>query len=149
MNLAKVTGRRLRKPKPNLLRHSRKCRICKHPRRAEIEFDFLVWRSLDDIRYKFGLAHHSAIYRHAHALGLTTRRLQNARMALDYLVERVERAPVTGNTIIRAIRAYSCLSRDGQWTELPKHVIFETRRPAPKAAKNLIANPRLENAATS
>ncbi|MGH9744633.1 MAG: hypothetical protein ACRD59_00810 [Candidatus Acidiferrales bacterium] len=161
MNFDRVTGRRLR-PKAELLRHARKCCICNHARRADIEFDFLIWRTPSEIVREYSLAHHSAIYRHAEALGLTELRDHNARTALDYLIEQAESAPVTGNTIIRAIRAYSCLDDRGHWTEPPKHVIFESRKLAPpppasrpakprspsQSAEILIANTGLENAAT-
>jgi hypothetical protein len=136
MNIDKVIGRRERRYQAELLRHTRKCRICNHPRRAEIEQDFLNWRNPREIVDEYELAHHSAIYRHARALGLTDRRIANAYMALDLIVEKAETAKVTGHTVIRAIRAYSRLTRKGRWVELPKRVIFERVRKsrAPKPA---------------
>jgi hypothetical protein len=185
MNIDKVIGRRKRRtlmhagktkagrnvPDAEIVRHTRKCRICNHPRRAELEQDFLNWRNPHEMVEEYELAHHSAIYRHAQALGLTAQRVENACAALDLIVEKVEDAHVTGHTIIRAMRAYSCLTPKGRWVELPKRVIYESVRkspapepaakpaakPAPKpdsrpqeapaSAKILIANARLENRA--
>jgi hypothetical protein len=169
MKLDKVVGRRTKPPEAeNLRRHNRKCFICKHPQRAEIEHDFLLWRNPHEIVTTYNLPHYSTIYRHAHALGLSRRRNENVRTVLDSLIEKAESAPVTGNTVIRAIRAYSCIDDRGHWTDLPKNVIYESRRvpnqesapatkdsvpvPAssddPKPADFLIANTGLENAAT-
>ena len=163
MKIENVTGRRKRRTAANLQRHARKCHICHHPQRDEIEDDFLNWHGPDKIVNDYKLPHYSAIYRHANALGLRARRNENFRTALDYLVEQADSVTVTGNTIIRAIRAYSCLKDDGTWVELPRKVVHETRRKsrsasarrtkgqasgAARASRILIANPRLESAAT-
>jgi hypothetical protein len=157
MNIDKVIGRRKRRtlmhagkpkagrnvPDAEIVRHTRKCRICNHPRRAELEQDSLNWRNPHEIVEEYELAHHSAIYRHAQALGLTAQRVENACAALDLIVEKVEDAHVTGHTIIRAMRAYSCLTPRGRWVELPKRVIYETVRksPAPEPAAKPAAKP--------
>ncbi len=121
-------------------RHTRKCRVCKHPQRDAIEQDFLRWRNPHDIVDAYGLPHYSAIYRHARALGLTARRNENFRSILDMLVERAAEAKVTGNTVIRAIRAYSCLNDKGHWTDLPTRVIHESvRKSSAKAAATAAA----------
>ena len=167
MNIDKVTGRR-RKPKasPEMARHRRKCNICNHIHRAAIEEDFLRWRSPAEILRDYGLPHHSGLYRHADATGLSARRRQNGRAALDIIIEQAETAPVTATAIIRAIRAYSCLTDDGRWVEPPKHAIFErkdepgaapTPQPTPPAAASnldppgvasLIAKKLAENVST-
>jgi hypothetical protein len=145
MNIDKVIGRRKRRtlmhagkpkasrnvPDAEIVRHTRKCRICNHSRRAELEQDFLNWRNPHEIVEEYELAHHSAIYRHAQALGLTAQRVENACAALDLIVEKVEDAHVTGHTIIRAMRAYSCLTPKGRWVELPKRVVYESVRKSP------------------
>jgi hypothetical protein len=129
-----------RKDRTDTRRHTRKCRICKHPQRDAIEHDFLHWRHPHDIVDAYHLSHYSAIYRHAHALGLTARRNENFRSILDILVERAAEAKVTGNTVIRAIRAYSCLNDKGHWTDLPTRVIHESvRKSSAKAAATAAA----------
>jgi hypothetical protein len=115
-------------------RHTRKCRICKHPQRADIEQDFLHWRNPHDIVDAYRLPHYSAIYRHAQALGLTARRDENFRSILDILVEKAAEARVTGNTVIRAIRAYSCLNDIGRWTDPPTRAIHESVSKSPATA---------------
>jgi hypothetical protein len=163
MKIENVTGRRKRRTRASLQRHARKCHICHHPERDEIEDDFLNWHGPDKIVSDYKLPHYSTIYRHANAFGLRARRNENFRTALDYLVEQADSATVTGNTIIRAMRAYSCLKDDGTWVELPRKVVHETRgksrsasarrtksqaSSAARASRILIANPRLKSTAT-
>jgi hypothetical protein len=41
---------------PNLGRHKRQCSICAHPRRVEIEADFIGWKNQAAIAQERGLA---------------------------------------------------------------------------------------------
>jgi hypothetical protein len=125
MNIDQVTGRRKIRVTPDFLRHARKCCICRHPRREEIESDFLVWRNPSQIMKEYELAHHAAIYRHAHATGLASRRRENAHAVLDSIVEQVDDVQVTGSTILRAMRAYSCLTSKGRWINPLKRIIHQ------------------------
>jgi hypothetical protein len=146
MKIDKITGRRrLRRPRPDLQRHARKCHICHHPQRAEIEDDFLNWHGPNEIVKDYSLPHWSVIYRHASALGLRARRNENIRTVLDIFLEQAESAPITANAILRAIRAYSCLKDDGTWVELPKRVIYQSDRKAATVSRCIsqTAAPRL------
>lgn len=121
-----VTHRRTRTPQndsagpgarpPNPERHSRKCRICKHPDREAIESDFLRWRSSVDIAQDYGLPHHSAICRHARATGLFDRRDQTVAYALDPILEQSELVSIraTPGTIVSAVRAYAQINDEGK-----------------------------------
>ena len=142
MNIDKITGRRKIRVTPDFLRHARKCCICRHPLREEIESDFLLWRNPRQIMEEYDLAHHAAIYRHAHATGLATRRRENAYSALDSIVEQVDDVQVTASAILRAMRAYSCLTPKGRWIHPPKRVIHEVRRPAPAAPGDTLQSRR-------
>jgi len=104
-------------------RHRRKCFVCKHPDRDAIEEEFLDWRSPQAIGADYGI-HKNSIYCHAHAMGLFARRRGNIRSALELLIEQVEHAKVTGDTIINAVRALTCLQDDGRWVEPPRRVIY-------------------------
>jgi hypothetical protein len=53
------------------------------------------------------------------------------------LIEQAETVRVTGNTILRAMRAYSCLKDDGTWVELPKKVIYETDRKSAAVSRRI------------
>jgi hypothetical protein len=53
----------------SLDRHRRTCTICSHEKRAEIEADFVDWKSPALITEEFGLGDRTTVYRHAHALG--------------------------------------------------------------------------------
>lgn len=86
----------------NLRRHARKCGVCRHPSRKEIEQDFLCWQSPDVIAKAHGIADHSSVYRHAHALGLFDRRNQTLRLALGPIIERSMTVRVTADAVIRA-----------------------------------------------
>lgn len=86
----------------NLRRHARKCGVCRHPNRKEIEQDFLSWQSPDVIAKVHGIADHSSVYRHAHALGLFERRSLTLRLALGPIIEKAMTVRVTAEAVIRA-----------------------------------------------
>jgi hypothetical protein len=117
----------------DLRRHRRKCLVCNHPEREAIEEFFLHWHEPSVLETRFHVPKIS-IYRHAHALGLYARRAANLRPALELIIERAGFVRVTGDTVIRAIRAYACLSEDGRWAEPASRVVFSVARPAPHYA---------------
>jgi hypothetical protein len=121
-------------PRSALGRHERKCVICHHPDREAIEEEFLNWHS----PFKTAIHHNVAartLYRHALAVGLTRRRRGNMRAVLDRLLDRADGATVTGDSIIRALRAYTCLADDQHWVEPPARVIYSSES-RPRNAKN-------------
>ncbi len=120
-------------------RHSRKCSICRRKDRKDIEDAYLRWRSPGSIMREFRLAHHSVIYRHAHATGLAAQRKANLHTALEYIIEKAESVEPTASAVIAAIRI--CAQMDGLWTEPPRTYIVihknanEAARPGPPASK--------------
>lgn len=108
----------------NLARHAAKCRLCNHPSRAAIEFDFLNWRNPFDLVKSYNLRSLSTIYRHAHATGLLGRRRLNLRFALERIVERVGEVPVTASGVIRCVRAITRMNDAGEWIDPPSRVII-------------------------
>ena len=72
----------------SLGRHRRNCTVCGHPKCAEIDADFVSWRSPGAIAQEYGLADRASIYRHAHALGLFAKRQRNVRAALERIIEK-------------------------------------------------------------
>src|SRR5215831_11855090 len=72
----------------SLGRHSRNCSICGHQSREEIEREFINWTGPKAIAREFGLRDRTAIYRHAHALDLFSKRQRNIRAALEKIIER-------------------------------------------------------------
>jgi len=118
----------------NLARHAAKCRLCNHPSRAAIEFDFLNWRNPFDLVQSYGLRSLSTIYRHAHATGLFGRRRLNLRFALERMVERVNEAPVTASGIIRCVRAITRMNDAGEWIDPPSRVIISREDSEPRRA---------------
>jgi hypothetical protein len=111
------TYRAGRGPKPDttnsLGRHERKCTICEHPDREAIEQEFLHWYSPEYIARAYNIVQPSAIYRHAHALGLLERRRHMLRFALEPLIEQANLVGANASTVIRAIRTYARLDDRG------------------------------------
>jgi len=105
--------------------HERHCSICNHEHRDAIEEEFIHWHRAGTTAWSYAVPER-AIYRHAHATGLFATRERNLRSALGHIVENASRVKPTADAILRAIRAYSCLNRDGQWTEPPAHVIVSS-----------------------
>lgn len=98
-------------------RHERLCTVCSHPEREAIEEAFVHCRTLSDLDLDSDLPSEDAIYRHAHALGLFEQRNRNMRYALENIIARSESATVSADSIIRAIRACSCLTANGECVE--------------------------------
>lgn len=115
---------------PNFERHSRKCQICHHEDIDAIEEAFVNWTSAHKIMRVFKIDADDAIYRHARATGLDVARRQNVRFAVEKVVEHVDHVTITSSSILRAVRALSCLNERGQWTELPStHIIVASAQP--------------------
>jgi hypothetical protein len=109
--------------KTSLKYHQIKCAICNHPDRDAIEEAFLDWVRPGELAREFNLGHRTVVYRHAHALGLFKKRAHNARFALGLLLEQSDVVKPTGNEIIRAVRAFSCIDEYGKWTDPPRRLI--------------------------
>jgi hypothetical protein len=103
-------------------RHQRACSVCAHARREEIEADFIAWRSPVAISQEYGLADRSTVYRHAHALGLFTKRQRNIRAALERIIEKAGEVDVTASAVVAAIQAYSKINAAGQWIDRTEQV---------------------------
>ncbi len=128
-----------------LRRHRAKCAVCQHADREEIEEEYLHWRDVWQIAQQYEIDDYRSIHRHARAYGLVHSRRENIFSALDNIVEKSEDAKVTGDMVIRAIRAYSCVTPSGQWVEPPARVVFTTERPI----FPVTTTPRILEAATS
>ena len=109
-------------------RHSRKCVVCRHPERETIEADFLDWHSPYAIGRQRELPPRS-LYRHFQAAGLISRRRESLRVVLDRILERGAETPVTGDMIIRAVRAQCCLTNGNKWVEPTRQVVVTRQQP--------------------
>jgi len=112
-------------------RHRRKCLICRHPDREEIEEEFVNWHDVWYLAKEYKISDYRSIHRHARATGLIVRRRENMRQVLDSIIER-RPDRVTADSIIRAIRAYSCLTDDNRWVEPCSRVEFAVTKTAPQ-----------------
>ena len=109
---------------PGFDRHSRKCQICRSPYVDYIEQVYLQWEEVDLICRYFQLVDPDTVYRHARAAGLDVLRRQNPRWVLEQFIEQWRTVKITSSTVIRSIRALSCLDEKGRWTDLPKtHIL--------------------------
>ena len=106
----------------NLGRHKRNCSVCAHEKCAEIEADFIDWKSPALIAEEFGLADRMNVYRHARALGLFEKRRRNVRAALEKIIEKAGEVEVTSSAVVAAVQAYAKINADGQWIDRSEHV---------------------------
>jgi hypothetical protein len=110
----------LQKKRPaSISRHQRKCTVCHHPKRQEIEQDYLRWGSPTAIARVYGLAGPTAIYRHVHATGIFARRRARLRLALDPLIEQVAEVNITAHAIISAIKTSFNFQNARKWIGRP------------------------------
>jgi hypothetical protein len=107
-----------------LRRHRRKCVVCHHPEREEIEEEYINWQDVWQIARQYEITDYRSIHLHARAYGLVQARRENVCSALDNIVQKSATAKVTGDMVIRAIRAYSCLTEAGEWVEPSEGVVF-------------------------
>ncbi len=102
---------------PDLALRARKCTICQHPQREEIEEEYAYWGHPGTIVRRFGLSHRSILYRHARATRLNEVRAYNLRTALSHIIERSAITKPSANDIVHAVRAYAHLNGKGKWEE--------------------------------
>ena len=106
-----------RSAKPqSLTRHERDCRVCRHPEREEIEAEFISWVSPVELAAEHKIPVR-AIYRHAHAAALFSRRNRNIRAALGTIIEKVGRVHVNAQAVVSAIAVLSKINARGQWVD--------------------------------
>jgi hypothetical protein len=118
-------------------RHQRKCLVCRHPDREEIEEEFIHWRDVWYLAKQYDIADPRSIDRHARVFGLVERRRENRRYMLDRVLESFP-SKATAYSVIQALRAYSCLTDDNRWVEPPTRVEYAiTTNRAPKPAPPL------------
>jgi hypothetical protein len=109
---------------PGFERHSRKCALCRHPALEEIERAYLAWHSVFDICRFFEIDDPDTIYRHVRAAQLDVARRQNVRTVVENFIEQSRHVKITSSTILRSIRALSCLDDNGRWTDPPRtHIL--------------------------
>jgi hypothetical protein len=96
--------------------------VCAHPKCAEIEADFVSWRSPAAITEEYGLADRASVYRHAHACDLFPKRQRNVRAALEKIIEKAGEVDVTAAAVVGAIQAYSKINAQGQWIDRSENV---------------------------
>jgi hypothetical protein len=122
---AKRTRRSLKESDASVVslgRHSTNCRICGHGKRAEIESDFVRWKSPARIATEYRLGNRASVYRHAHAFGLFEKRGRNVRAALERIIEQVGEVDVTAPAVVAAVQAYAKINAAGQWVDRSEHV---------------------------
>ena len=82
----------------------------------------MAWRSPASIATEYGLSDRTSVYRHAHALGLFTKRQRNVRAALERIIERAGEVDVTASAVVSAVQAYSKINSAGQWIDRSEQV---------------------------
>ena len=125
-----------REKPPDLDRHARKCKVCTHPQREMIEEAFVNWHSVNDIVNTFDLDDEYSIYRHCHAQNLFERRRRNIRAVLEHLMENASCITPSGDSIIRAVRAYAAITGYVKWSDPPTTHVVLAGLPADAAVKS-------------
>jgi hypothetical protein len=83
------------------------------------------WHTVGQIACDYKVSR-SAIYRHAYAMRLFTRRNHELRFALGHLIERVQDVEPTAATIVRAVHLFARINDDGDFIQPPAHVIVSS-----------------------
>jgi len=97
--------------------HEKFCTMCKHPKREEMECDFVNWRSPVEIAKKYRLSDRGTVYRHAHVFGHFAKRRRNVRAALEHIIERAGAVEVSAASVVAAVQAYAKINAQGQWVD--------------------------------
>jgi hypothetical protein len=119
-----VSSREKRRHRASLARHSRKCSVCHHPDREFIDDDYLRWLSPKKIARQYKISHHSVVYRHADATGLRTQRRAALRATLEHFIEQADNVRVTAHSVVSAVRLYSQINDQGQYTpSVRRHIV--------------------------
>jgi hypothetical protein len=121
---------------PDFERHSRKCQICRNPYVDIIETAYLQWNRTDLICRYFRIDDSDTLYRHVRAAGLDVLRRQNVRVVVENFIEHWQGVKITAPTILRSIRALSCLDEKGRWTDPPStrtHILLRGNDGYPSA----------------
>ena len=103
-----------RSRRATLTYHRIKCNVCSHPDRQAIDEAFLRWESPETLVSKFGIAHRSSIYRHAHATGLYAKRRRALSSSLEFIIEHAGHVVPTAGEFFRAVKEYAQLGDEGQ-----------------------------------
>jgi hypothetical protein len=98
-------------------RHESHCAVCGHPRRQEIERQFIEWVPQSRIAKDFRLSGRLTVWRHAKAFGLVKQRNANIRAVLANFIERASRVRPTAQALIAAVVAFSKLDVEGRSIE--------------------------------
>lgn len=88
---------------PDPERHSRKCSICNHEKREEIDEKYLEWVPVGEICNEFNIEERN-LYRHVNALGLDEKQRQNSARYLQRVMARIPLDQVTPSDALTAAR---------------------------------------------
>jgi hypothetical protein len=147
---SKRPGRKSLAEMSALERHARKCLVCRHRDREDIESDFLHWHDVSDIILDYKLPNRRILYRHARATGLYELRMSNIRDAAALIASRAEYAKATASSVLKAIQACSQIDATGAWVAPPtrtiRYTVIGEPQPAPtsvarEAAPSLLLTP--------
>jgi hypothetical protein len=133
---------RLPKGKPKTPeRHARKCVICRHPQRDEIEAAFLHWDDVVGIASKHNIRNHRGIYRHAHATGLYALRRLKFLCAAERAVERAYNVSNDPDALLRAVYTCSHLNNLGERRPAPRRIVVFAAAAQPALDSTQSPNP--------
>lgn len=103
-------------------RHETACKVCNHPERAQIEAEFVSWKSPSQIATDWNLRNRTTLYRHAWATGLMEKRRRNVRAALESIIERGHEVDVTAAAVVQAVVAFARINSEGRLVDRAERV---------------------------
>jgi hypothetical protein len=95
----------------NRSRHEAQCSICASPYRQEIEEAFINWQQPSNIAGNYEINRY-ALYRHAHACDLFSKRRRNIIRSLEWIIERAEFTSCCASAVVSAVQLYAKLIRE-------------------------------------
>lgn len=93
------------KEETNPERHSRKCVICRHKEREEIDQNYLDWKPIAEIVEGYSIPERS-LYRHVKALGLEEKKKDNRKRLYLRIMEGANLSDIT---VVEALNAAKLL----------------------------------------
>lgn len=107
-------------------RHNRRCGVCRHPRRREIETEYLSWQSPTKICRAFGIRSRSTLALHVRANRLDEKRNRDIRGLIIGFLERGLGLKPSPAAFVQAIAILARLDVSGRMVDkvqIEKHEV--------------------------
>lgn len=117
-------------------RHSRRCKVCHHAERAEIEERYVRWEPLAKICRAYGIRSRSMLDRHVRANRLDEKRNGNIKGLVIAFLERGLSLRPTAASFVQAVGILARLDESGKMVDTLKIEKQETNPVFDRMSKN-------------